>query len=157
MLKNRQSILCAANVGGHLTELLIIAESLGIDGQAFFITDQGNANAFLKRSFFVKRTGKIQNLPINIVLVIRVLLKVKPSFVISTGAELGLLTGILAKIMLGSRVIYVECSAQVRRPSISGRLIYPFADLFFVQWKPLLKSYGRKAKYRGNLIFGDVD
>ena len=39
---------------------------------------------------------------------------------------------------------------MVKELSLSGKIIYPFADLFLVQWKELSKKY-KKAVYGGSV------
>jgi hypothetical protein len=41
--------------------------------------------------------------------------------------------------------------ARVERPTLTARLLYPFSDLFIVQWPDLLKYFPR-AKYLGRLF-----
>ncbi len=48
-------------------------------------------------------------------------------------------------------VVYVESFARVKTLSLTGRLLYPIADSFIVQWDDLLKSYPR-AICRGRLV-----
>jgi beta-1,4-N-acetylglucosaminyltransferase len=56
----------------------------------------------------------------------------------------------LAKL-LGIRVIYIETGSRVFALSSSGKILYRFADLFFVQWSELLPLYP-KAVYAGRLV-----
>jgi len=49
------------------------------------------------------------------------------------------------------RLIYIESFARVRSLSLSGKLIRPFVDRFFVQWPQLLKQGGRE-EYCGCLV-----
>ena len=53
----------------------------------------------------------------------------------------------LGKIF-GSKIIYIETFANRNRKTATGRLVYPIADLFIVQWEELLKIYP-KAVYGG--------
>ncbi|WP_307816097.1 hypothetical protein [Thermobrachium celere] len=46
----------------------------------------------------------------------------------------------------------MESFAKVNTPNLSGKLIYPIADLFIVQWPELLKFYP-KAKYLGGGLY----
>ena len=46
----------------------------------------------------------------------------------------------LGKIF-GSKIIYIETFANRNTKTATGRLIYPIADLFIVQWKEMLKIY----------------
>ena len=49
------------------------------------------------------------------------------------------------------KVAFVESFARVQRLSLTGRLLYPVADVFLVQWPALAKQYPR-ARYAGILI-----
>jgi hypothetical protein len=40
----------------------------------------------------------------------------------------------------------------VKNPSLAGKLIFPIADLFLVQWESLCEILGEKAKYVGRVI-----
>ena len=50
--------------------------------------------------------------------------------------------------IFGSKIIYIETFANRNRKTATGRLVYPIADLFIVQWEELLKIYP-KAVYGG--------
>ena len=50
--------------------------------------------------------------------------------------------------ILGSKIIYIETFANIHTKTATGRLIYPIADLFIVQWESMLKVYP-KAVYGG--------
>jgi UDP-N-acetylglucosamine:LPS N-acetylglucosamine transferase len=80
----------------------------------------------------------------------KVLRAAKPEAVISAGPGLAVPISVIAKI-LGKKVIYIESWSRVYKPSTSGRLVYRFADLFFVQWPELRDKYP-KAIYRGRLL-----
>ncbi|KAJ8906273.1 hypothetical protein NDN08_002766 [Rhodosorus marinus] len=49
------------------------------------------------------------------------------------------------------RIIFVESVARVKSLSLSGKVVYPFADRFLVQW-PLLSDRYRLCEYHGRLI-----
>lgn len=79
------------------------------------------------------------------------LIKEKPDLIISTGADVAVPTCIIGKL-LGIKLIYIESGGNVITPSLSGKLIYPFADLFIVQWRPTLKNFP-SAVYSGGPLF----
>ena len=57
---------------------------------------------------------------------------------------------ILGKIF-GSKIIYIETFANRNKKTATGRLLYPIADLFIVQWEEMLKLYPKarsRKKYR---------
>ena len=74
----------------------------------------------------------------------------KPDFVVTTGALISFPFCVYAKLM-GAKVIYIETFARVKDRSLTGRLVYPIADLFLVQWESLLQFYP-KAKYVGGIF-----
>mmetsp|Transcript_12390 Transcript_12390/g.18581 ORF Transcript_12390/g.18581 Transcript_12390/m.18581 type:complete len:217 (+) Transcript_12390:93-743(+) len=50
-----------------------------------------------------------------------------------------------------SKIIFVESFCRVETLSFTGKLIYPFADRFLVQWPELVEKYP-KSEYIGQLI-----
>ncbi|KAJ3433892.1 glycosyl transferase-related [Anaeramoeba flamelloides] len=48
-------------------------------------------------------------------------------------------------------IIYIESIARVKHLSLSGRILYPIADRFIVQWESLASKY-KKVEYIGRLI-----
>jgi UDP-N-acetylglucosamine:LPS N-acetylglucosamine transferase len=75
----------------------------------------------------------LKNLMRNMLLAIRVVRRRRPDAVLSTGAGLAVPFFIAGKLY-GARLVYVESLTRVRGPSLSGRLVYPLSDHFFVQW-----------------------
>ena len=72
----------------------------------------------------------------------------QPDVILSTGAALAVpffIVGCLRR----KRLVYVESFTRVSRLSMSGRMIYPLANAFFVQWS---KSARRGRVYVGSLV-----
>ena len=46
-------------------------------------------------------------------------------------------------------IVFVESFCRVQKLSLTGKLLYPIADKFIVQWPQLLRLYGR-AEYLGD-------
>lgn len=57
--------------------------------------------------------------------------------------------------VLNTKLLFVESFCRVEKLSLSGRLLYPIADKFIVQWPQLLddKLGYHRAEYLGH--FGD--
>lgn len=72
----------------------------------------------------------------------KILLKERPDIIVSTGASIAVNFVIAAKI-LGIRFLYVESISRSDELSLSGKLIYPLADEFYVQWQQLTVKYSR--------------
>jgi len=69
----------------------------------------------------------------------RIVRRVRPAVVLTSGPAVGVPPALWGK-MLGARVIFIENGARVREPSLTGRLMRYLADLYFVQWEPLLDA-----------------
>jgi beta-1,4-N-acetylglucosaminyltransferase len=74
----------------------------------------------------------------------------RPDVVITTGAGVVVFFCIFAKL-LGAKLIFIESMAKVEKPTLTARFLYPFSDLFIVQWPNLLRFFPR-AKFEGRLF-----
>jgi UDP-N-acetylglucosamine:LPS N-acetylglucosamine transferase len=79
-----------------------------------------------------------------------VLIRTRPRAVISTGPGPAVPASLLAKLF-GIKVIFIETGSRVFALSSSGKILYRFADLFFVQWPELLACCP-KAIFAGRLL-----
>ena len=73
----------------------------------------------------------------------------QPEVVVTTGTHTAVPMCYIAKLF-GKKVIFIETFANITTKTLSGKLVYPIADLFLVQWEEMLKLYPN-AKYRGGL------
>lgn len=76
--------------------------------------------------------------------------KYRPQYIITTGTHNAGPMCIIGKIF-GSKIIYIETFANRNTKTITGKLVYKFADLFIVQWEDMLKLYPN-AKYSGPIF-----
>lgn len=133
-----------ASRGGHIDELLCFARKL--DGTSFLITEESAAvPANWKKVYYVEHINRKQPDAIwKIVklfwLAMKIIREEKPDCFVSTGALISVPVLILGKLC-GKKVVFVETLARVNTPSISGRIVYRFADVFIVYWKSLLRFY----------------
>ena len=79
-----------------------------------------------------------------------VLLRVRPAAILSTGPAIAVPVSIIGKL-LGARIIFVETSSRIKALSLTGRIMYWWADLFFVQ-RPQLAEKLPRAIYAGRLL-----
>jgi len=145
-----------ASSGGHWEELMCIKE-IAEEFETFYITEAGGQaeDCNLEQMYTLPQINRHEKLFIwNFVKLLAsavlIMHKEKPSCVITTGALIAFPFCLCAKLM-GSKVIYIESFARVKDKSLTGKLVYPFADLFLVQWESLLKLYP-KAKYVGGIF-----
>lgn len=144
-------ICIASSAGGHITELLQINDVWKDYRHFYIIVEREDTEGFDRngKMYFVDDTGRSVVSSIkNLYQSLKIILKERPDVIITTGAGAALPACFWAKL-LGAKLIFIESFCRLDKASLSGRLVYPFADLFLVQWKKLLKLYGSKAQYRG--------
>ena len=115
------------------------------DKDRFWVTfDKEDARSILKNekviSCYYPTNRNIKNLIKNTFLAIRVLLKEKPDLIISSGAAVAVPFFYIGKI-LGAKLIYIEVFDRIDKPTVTGKLVYPIADKFIVQWEEQKKVY----------------
>ncbi|ATP35546.1 MULTISPECIES: PssD/Cps14F family polysaccharide biosynthesis glycosyltransferase [Bacilli] len=130
--------------GGHLTHLYMLKD-FWKDKDRFWVTfDKEDARSILKNekviSCYYPTNRNIKNLIKNTFLAIRILLKEKPDLIISSGAAVAVPFFYIGKI-LGAKLIYIEVFDRIDKPTVTGKLVYPIADKFIVQWEEQKKVY----------------
>lgn len=149
--KTKVCYVCSA--GGHLAELLRVRDAFAGDEEVLVTYHSGRGSEPIPgvRTYFVENIGlSARKLARALPTIVRVLLRERPDLIVSTGSEIAVPFFYLAPL-LRIKTIYIESWCRVRTPSGTGKLVYPVADRFFVQWEPLLGVYGRKAEYRGRI------
>lgn len=155
--KTRVKICITCSAGGHFAEAMKATEKIAYDkyyvsyyseplhafsenNKVYFITHPRHCTFFLRLVLFMK----------NIIESFMILAREKPDVIISTGADVALATCIIGK-MMKKKLIYIESGGYVVTKSLTGRIVYPLADLFIVQWEPALTNFP-KAVYGGPLF-----
>lgn len=150
-----KKVLFISSTGGHLNELLQLQRTMK-KYDSYIITEKTKSTIYLKNKFkniyyLVYGTKShfsyIYKFPFNSLKSLYYFLKIRPSVVVTTGAHTGVVMCYIAKIFR-KKVIYIETFANIHTKTMSGRLVYPIADMFIVQWKSMLKLYP-KAIYGG--------
>ena len=153
MKKDGIKICLISSPGGHLTYLLYL-RSIWKQYAHFWVTSDAGA---LSRSLTGETLFYIIDPQRNIIKFIRnwvqagsLLIKESPDVIITTGSGIAIPICILGRL-LGKKIVFIETAAAVRVLSLTGKIIYPLAHLFIVQWKYLLPKYP-KAVYGGTFF-----
>ena len=85
----------------------------------------------------------------NILITMKIFLKEKPDIIISTGALATIPMCIVAKLFR-KKIVFIESFAKVNSPTLTGKLLYKFADKFFVQWESMKEFYSNTI-YKGGI------
>ena len=154
---SKRQVLFIASTGGHLNELLQLSPMFK-EHDYYLITEKTKSNMYLKDKYpkrvnylvYGTRSNMLTypfKLLYNCFKSLFLYLKVRPKVIITTGAHSAGPMCCIGKIF-GSKIIYIETFANSETKSVTGKLVYKFADLFIVQWEDMLKLYP-KAKFGG--------
>lgn len=150
-------VLLVCTGGGHLLQLWSLRAAWEGYEHAWVVAGDGADVASLLQDervipahFPAHRSAR--NLARNFVLAVRLVRRLRPRMVMTTGAAVAVPFAWVARLR-GIRVVYVESLARAQKPSLSCRLVAPVADRVYVQWPELLEALPR-ARYAGTVFTG---
>lgn len=149
-------ICFVSSSGGHWEELMCL-KSIANEYNSFFVTEQGGQieDSEISNIYVMPQINRNEKrFVLHFIKMFwnahRILKKEKPDVVITTGALISFPFCALTKVF-GKKIVYIESFARIHNKSLTGKLVYPFADLFLVQWESMLKCYP-KGKYVGGIF-----
>jgi len=136
-------IAIVSSCGGHLTEVRCLREAYA-GHDHFYVVNEPIAlpDDMAGRTYFIRHAERDWRVLANLVEAWRILRRERPSLLLSTGAGPAVPFAIVAR-WLRIPVVFVETMTRVRRPSLTGRLMYLLADDFFYQWTELERHFPR--------------
>ncbi len=157
-----KKVLFVAGSGGHIAQLSILLQTMGDKYNSELMLEKSDKLGLEKYSKKYKIytadaiRGKRESILVTLFRILLnsfqslvILIASNPEYIITTGPGLGIPICILGKIA-GKKIIVIESWSRTRTQSYVGKVLYPFSDLFFVQWPEMLKQYP-KAQYVGRL------
>jgi len=136
------AIVCSS--GGHLYQMNLLKPWWG-KHDVFWVTfNKKDAVSLLKGQkiywahFPTNRS--IINLIRNLFVAWKVLKKEHPEIIVSDGAGVAVPFFWLAGLFR-IKTIFIETYDRIKGPSLTGRLVYPFADRVLLQWEEQKKFY----------------
>lgn len=145
------TVLAVSSGGGHWEELMLLRPAFAGVEQVFATTNPKlAARDGIERFYSLPDANRDEPLraAICFAAAARLVFRLRPSVVITTGALPGLFSLIAARL-LGIRTIWIDSIANSDRPSLSGRIARGFAHEWFTQWEHLAKP-GRR--YEGAIL-----
>ncbi|MCI8294935.1 MAG: polysaccharide biosynthesis protein [Lachnospiraceae bacterium] len=155
-MKSQNKKLCfAASSGGHYEQILML-KPLMEKYDSFLITEKTTYKAELKEEkiYYLHQVNR-KELLFPIVMIgnsfrsLFIFIEERPDVVITTGVLAMIPICLLAKIF-HKKLIYIESFAKVTTPTETGKLMYKYADQFYVQW-PQMKDIYPNAIYLGGI------
>jgi beta-1,4-N-acetylglucosaminyltransferase len=152
----KKKVMFISSTGGHLSEMMQL-KPLFNEYDYHIVTEKTKSNIKLKEeyknkiSFLIYGTKDHFGYPLKLIAnsfkSLFLYIKYHPKYIVTTGAHTA---GPMCCIghLFGSKIIFIETFANINTKTITGKIVYKFADLFIVQWKSMLKLYP-KAKYGG--------
>lgn len=142
--KNNLKICLVGSSGGHLTHLYML-KPFWENKDRFWVTfDKEDARSLLENEkiypCYYPTNRNIKNLIRNTVIAIKILKREKPDLIISSGAAVAVPFFYIGK-MFGAKTIYIEVFDRIDKATMTGKLVYPIADKFIVQWEEQKKVY----------------
>lgn len=147
-------IALVGSSGGHLSHLLAL-KPWWQEHERFWVTFQKvDAESQLSGEVVFwchhPTNRHLPNLIRNTWLALRILLRERPQVVVSSGAAVAVPFFYLGKL-LGARTVYIEVYDRISSPTLTGRMVRPVTDRFFVQWPEQLKFY-KDAELIGEIL-----
>ena len=154
--KKNKRVLFISSTGGHLSELLQL-KPLFSEYNSYLITEKtkstiGLKNKFNKVNYLIYGTkdhiiSYFFKFFFNCIISLILYIKIRPKVIVTTGTHTAVPMCYIGKLF-GSKIIFIETFANSETKTLAGRIVYPIANIFIVQWKSMLKLYP-KAIYGG--------
>ena len=151
---NDCKVCFAASSGGHLEQLLVLSPLMK-EYSSFILTEETSyKSTFPVPVEYVNQVNRhersfIQKIIQNLKLSLQIYDRHRPDVVVCTGVLATVPMCIIAK-MHGAKLIYIESFAKTDSPTLTGKILYRFADVFYVQWESMLAIYPN-ARYVGGI------
>lgn len=155
--KRQKKVFFVSSIGGHLTQLLQL-KSIFSDYDYLLITEKSEVTMDLQKKYHIKyfiycnKKNFLKYFLINVINAFHsvfVFFIYRPDCIVTTGANTAVPLCYLGRIF-GCKVIFIESFAKKDGKTLAGKLVYPIATTFIVQWESMLKYYP-KAKYFGGI------
>jgi beta-1,4-N-acetylglucosaminyltransferase len=149
-------LLLVCTSGGHLLQLWSLRDAWPQYSRAWVVASHEGTDVHSlladERVYFAYSPAcrSTKNLVRNLWLASRLLRRLRPKAIVTTGAAVAVPFAWLARAR-GIRVVWIESLARAERPSLSCRLVAPIANRLYVQWPELLTELPR-ARYAGTVF-----
>lgn len=152
MKKRATPKLClVSSSGGHWEQLQKLQPLIDkYDG--FMVTEKTRFEAqakYLMIQTDLKDRLMLLKMAVNTCRALRIWIKERPDFVITTGTMVAYPFYLMA-VLTKKKFVYIETIGRANMPTVAGRMMEKHSDLFIVQWESQKKHY-KKAIYGGCL------
>lgn len=147
-----KKILLVGTSGGHLTEVLTLFSEISDGNKIVFSEASPRLKTLSCKTYSQKRyPNTLLHMTLCGIKSLYIILKERPDWVITTGAECGT-SAIIAGKMLFRKTMFIETASRYRTKTMSAKICYPLVDKFYVQHRESLEIFGKKAEYIGGVL-----
>ena len=135
-----------ASSGGHFEQLMMLKplmkkyDSLIVTEKTNYSVSNSEFNTYYLHQVNRREKSFIFRMIGNSLKTLKILISERPDVVISTGALATIPMCLFGKIF-GKKIIFIESFAKVNSQTLTGKLVYRFADRFYVQWEDMKQFY----------------
>jgi UDP-N-acetylglucosamine:LPS N-acetylglucosamine transferase len=144
-------ILAVASIGGHWIQLLRLNPSFG-NVEVEYVTTNSHFKSTVNGAKFHSipdgHRRDVFGLAKCVFAILIIIIKTRPSIIITTGAAPGLLAILIGKIFC-AKTIWVDSIANCEKVSLSCKIVSYFSDRTYTQW-PHLET--NRIKFKGNVL-----
>jgi UDP-N-acetylglucosamine:LPS N-acetylglucosamine transferase len=149
----RPRVMLVCCQGGHFMQMMSLKSAWEDLPRVWVTTQAADTEALLRDEHkiyaHVPTARNVKNMFRNLWLSAVVVRRYRPDVLLSTGGGVTFPAFIVGKLT-GARLIYVESLTRVDGPSLTGRLVYPLVDRYFVQWPEAATR--PRMEFVGNLL-----
>lgn len=145
-INNNIKVCFAASSGGHFEQLMMLRPLMD-QYESFIMTEKTEykVETYGFNTYYLTQVNRKEKIYLFKLLIISVkslsiFIKEKPDFIVCTGVLAMMPMCLLAKLF-GKKLIFIESFAKISSPTLSGKLLYKYADQFYVQWESMLSVY----------------
>jgi UDP-N-acetylglucosamine:LPS N-acetylglucosamine transferase len=145
-------VCIVASCGGHLAEARALRPAF-VDYAHFYVVNDAILlpDDMQGRTYFISHAERDWRVLKNLWEAWSILRRERPTVILSTGAGPAVPFALVGRL-LRVPVVFVEISAQVTEPSVTGRIMYRLAARFFYQWRALAPHFP-EGTYGGPILW----
>jgi beta-1,4-N-acetylglucosaminyltransferase len=151
--KNKGKVVFISSAGGHLTQLMKL-QPIFEKYESVLITEDISINRSIKTNAVIRFLpyGSRANKGYTSIFAricyqsFLYFIVEHPQVIVTTGTHTAVPLAFIAKAF-SRKLIYIESFAKRTSPNLTGRILYPLADIMVVQWEPMLKVYKKSENW----------
>ncbi len=142
-------VCIVSSCGGHLTEVRSLLPCYRKYNYYYVLNKRVVlSDEMVGKTHFISHSERDWKLFVNLFQAFIILKRNTPAVIISCGAGPIVPFALIGRLIFRAKIIYIETAAQIREPSLTGRIMKYLAHHLYYQW-PSLEPFFPDGKYLG--------